>query len=153
MFCDQDDVWAVDKIETSLNAMKYEEAKAGADSPLLVFTDLKIADNQMNLLSKSFMAYSHLKGNRTLLRHLLIQNVVTGCTMMINKALSQMSIKSSDEKNIMMHDWWIALVASSFGKNFFLNLASVTYRQHEKNAIGAKECDEPSIPDKQAIYQ
>lgn len=138
MFCDQDDVWAPGKIEISLKAMIKAEEKAGAQCPLLVFSDLEVADSQMNLHSKSFMTYSHLKGTRTLLRHLLIQNVVTGCTMMINKALSKLSLQNDDETCVLMHDWWIALTASALGKIIFLDVALVRYRQHEKNAIGAK---------------
>lgn len=138
MFCDQDDVWAADKIEISLKAMIEAEVKAGAQCPLLVFTDLEVADSQMNLHSKSFMTYSHLKGTRTLLRHLLIQNVVTGCTMMINKALSKLSLQNDEETCVLMHDWWIALTASTLGKIIFLDVVLVRYRQHEKNSIGAK---------------
>jgi hypothetical protein len=35
MFCDQDDVWLPDKIETTLAAMKELERQHGAAKPLL----------------------------------------------------------------------------------------------------------------------
>jgi hypothetical protein len=38
----------------------------------------------------------------------------------------------------LMHDWWLALVASSFGKIGFYNAPTVYYRQHNLNVLGAK---------------
>ena len=39
---------------------------------------------------------------------------------------------------MMMHDWWIALLAACCGKAAFLNEATIDYRQHGNNAVGAK---------------
>ena len=37
-----------------------------------------------------------------------------------------------------MHDMWLALVAAAFGKIGFVKKATMLYRQHGKNANGAK---------------
>ena len=42
MFCDQDDVWFVDKVEKSLGRMKKEEMYYGKDKPILVFSDASV---------------------------------------------------------------------------------------------------------------
>ena len=38
-----------------------------------------------------------------------------------------------------MHDWWLALTATAFGKLIFIDEPLVNYRQHGSNTIGAKE--------------
>ena len=37
-----------------------------------------------------------------------------------------------------MHDWWMALIASAFGRLIYMGEAGILYRQHEKNTEGAK---------------
>lgn len=136
MFADQDDVWHANKIAVTLDAMRKQEDIHGKKTPLLVHTDLQICDKKLNVLHKSFIRFQALNPNLTQLRHLMIQNNVTGCTMMINKALKQLLRPFPAEA--ICHDWYIALVAASFGKVFFLPEATVDYRQHDTNVFGAK---------------
>lgn len=136
MFADQDDVWHANKIAVTLDAMRKLEDIHGKKTPLLVHTDLQICDEKLNVLHKSFIRFQALNPNLTQLRHLMIQNNVTGCTMMINKALKQLLRPFPAEA--ICHDWYIALVAASFGKVFFLPEATVDYRQHDNNVFGAK---------------
>lgn len=44
-----------------------------------------------------------------------MQNTVTGCTMMINRKLVQLSLPIPN--NCMMHDCWITIVARSILEN------------------------------------
>ena len=37
-----------------------------------------------------------------------------------------------------MHDWWLQLVASAFGKIGHIDEPTILYRQHGENSIGAK---------------
>ncbi len=138
MFCDQDDVWKPQKIADTLRVMKRMEASNSSEVPLLVFSDLDVVSNELSPMGHSFMEYSALKGDRVALHQLLIQNVVTGCTMMINDALRVQSLPPVDTSNILMHDWWIALVAAAFGEIAFLDAQTVLYRQHGNNSVGAK---------------
>jgi glycosyltransferase involved in cell wall biosynthesis len=130
MFSDQDDIWLPEKIETTLNAMLDLEAKHSADHPLLVYTNFVYVDESLNPIAskKDFSAtkIKHLK-----LSHLLVQNPVYGCTMMINKKLLLLvgTIPAVAEN----HDYWIALTASAFGKIKYLDNKTILYRQHGKN--------------------
>lgn len=135
MFCDQDDIWLPDKIEITLNKMlKLEEVY---DKPILVHTDIEVVDKNLNVLKDSFWKYQKVNPDLKSLNHLLIQNSVTGCAMMINQRLKEISIPIPQEA--IMYDWWIALVASAFGVIEHLGKSTMLYRQHEKSDTGAKE--------------
>ena len=138
MFGDQDDVWLPNKIEVTLKKMKELEGRYGVDMPVLIHTDLKVADEGVNVVAESFWEYQYLnpKTSKSLNR-LLTQNAVTGCTMMINKALKD-KIKLIPEQAIA-YDWWISLVAALFGKIDYVTSPTILYRQHDSNSIGAKE--------------
>lgn len=134
MFSDQDDCWNLNKVSSTLKLMLEKEQS----QPCLVHTDLKVVDNQLNLVDSSFWDYCHLKPQgRETLNRLLVQNVVTGCTVMINQALLKKALPIP--KEAIMHDWWLALVASTFGKIIHSKKALIAYRQHSNNQLGAQK--------------
>lgn len=139
MFCDQDDIWLRDKIETTLAQMQSTEEQMGAEIPVLVFSDLSIADRRLNILAERMSKYQKLNPNRVRPENLIIQNVITGCTVMINRTLAELAVKPENTDKIIMHDWWCALIAADFGKISFVNRPLVLYRQHDNNTIGAKK--------------
>ena len=135
MFCDQDDVWENDKVEKTLAKMKKMEQEF-RNIPLLVHTDLKVVDEHLQTVSSSMWAYEHIEPSKNSLNRLLIHNTITGCTVMINRHLANKCLPISSD--CIMHDWWIGLVASSFGKIDYINEATIKYRQHCDNDTGAK---------------
>lgn len=136
MFCDQDDVWLSDKLSKTLTQMKKEEKKNGSDTPIVVFTDTKVVNQELRELKPSFHGASHLDPYKTDLPHLLMENKLIGCTMMINGALKE-KLRLVPEK-VRMHDWWIGLIGASLGVVSYLPEATLLYRQHEKNVVGSK---------------
>lgn len=137
MFCDGDDVWLPTKIEESLALMHKNETLYGKETPILIHTDLVVVDKNLNTLSPSFWSYSNLNPcTANQLNRLLTHNVITGCTLLINRSLLQLA--SPIPKEAIMHDWWIGLTASAFGRIDFLKKATILYRQHGRNDIGAK---------------
>lgn len=140
MFADQDDVWLPGKVARSLQCMLQAEAQHGPDCPLLVHTDLAVVDYRLRLLGASFWKYQHIDPiGGAVLNRLLIQNVATGCTMIANRALLRLAVPIPPEA--MMHDWWLALVAAASGRVECLPEATVLYRQHGGNRIGAVRWD------------
>lgn len=135
MTCDQDDVWIPEKIEITYRKMKEAEY-AYKDIPLLVHTDLKVADENLHVISDSLLKMQNLDSSRDKLNNLLVQNIVTGCTVMVNRKL--LDYIKTIPKYAIMHDWWMALIASSLGKIEFIEKPTVLYRQHKYNNIGAK---------------
>ena len=136
MFCDQDDVWFSKKVEVTLAHMLKMGAAYG-DVPLLVHTDLEVVDEDLNLIAASMWEYEYILPNKNTLSRLLIQNTITGCTMMVNRKLAEKCVSIPD--GAIMHDWWMGLVASYFGKISYIDEVTIKYRQHRGNAIGAKK--------------
>lgn len=144
MFCDQDDVWYANKIENQVSAMLQAEQKIGPENvdaqqlvPVLIHSDLQVVSEQNALIAESFIEYQGLEIERNRFQNLVVSNLVTGCTAFINEALAEKAIPVPDKA--IMHDWWLAMVATAFGELIFLDTPLVHYRQHENNTIGAKE--------------
>lgn len=137
MFSDQDDIWNSDKIARTYERMQAAEQTYGIQTPILVHTDLAVADAQGVIISPSFHQYMNLSCEPTVNR-LMIQNQVTGCTVMINRALCEKMCEVSDTEPILMHDQWAALIAAVFGQVEYLDMPTMRYRQHGDNAVGAK---------------
>lgn len=132
-FSDQDDVWLPEKLSVSLEAAKHK----ASDVPLLVYTDLKVVNQELNILQDSMIRAQSHHANTTLLPE-LTENTVTGGTMMINHALAEKWFTPND---ILMHDWFLALLAASLGEIIYLDLPTQLYRQHENNVLGARTMD------------
>ncbi|MBA0184070.1 glycosyltransferase [Pectobacterium versatile] len=136
MLSDQDDFWLKNKIPDSMNEIRRMEKKYGVDTPCLVFTDSVVVDENLQEIYDSFIKSSRFDAKkRNDFKQLIVQNVAQGCTFTYNAALAK--YLHSIPKDIIMHDWWMILVASYFGKVSFLDKKTMLYRQHAKNEIGA----------------
>lgn len=136
LFSDQDDVWKKEKAEKMLTHMKALEDKLGKDCPILVHSDMEVADENLTAIAPSFFAYQHCNPKRTSFAQVLVENPVTGGGAMINKALAGLLLKVPE--NCCMHDWWMALAASCFGVISCIQEPLYQYRQHKGNVLGAK---------------
>lgn len=136
MFADQDDVWLTDKISLTFSKMRAIEKENHGLTPCLVFTDMVVSDKYNKVLCQSHWRYANLQpGFAIEMKNSVTQNVVTGCTIMINRCLvSKLKIFPSD---VIMHDWWLGIFASAFGRVGFLETSTIRYRQHELNNVGA----------------
>jgi len=137
MFCDQDDTWYEDKIARQVNAMVSSEAELTVPTPVLVHSDLQVVASDNSPIAESLAAYQGLETERNRFPNMVISNLVTGCTALINEPLARRALPVPAQA--IMHDWWLALVASAFGKVVYLDTPLIHYRQHGNNTIGAKE--------------
>ncbi len=138
MFADQDDVWNYNKIEISLNAILKIEISEKFKKPILLHTDLEVVDTNLNQISPSFWKYQQMDvKNANNYNKILVQNIVTGCTIIFNHKLKEKMRFLPD--NVFVHDWWIALVASVFGRIDSIEDKTLKYRQHLSNVEGAKQ--------------
>lgn len=136
LFADQDDIWLKYKIEVTLRKMLELEAIYGRRTPVLVHTDLVVVDENLRVVADSFWKYQGLNPEKRKLNYLLVQNNVTGCTVMVNRALKDL-VHTLPER-ALMHDWWLALIASAFGIIDYISCPTVLYRQHPAQNTGAR---------------
>lgn len=136
MFCDQDDVWRKDKIAKTLKRVRQMEAQFGKDLPIAVFTDACVVDSRLNVLHESFFRSSRLNPELIDLPHLLMENKLIGCTVMVNQAVRRILQSNPLPKKARFHDGWLGLIAASFGKIGFIKESTLLYRQHSANVVG-----------------
>ena len=129
-FCDQDDYWLPNKLELMLAEIESKNNTI----PQLVYCGLKCVDKNLKPIVNDF---ENLLG-KVNGKSRFIGNDMPGCVMLFNKKLRDLAIKyTTSYENIVMHDWWIALVAQTFGDITFFDKKLILYRQHGDNSIGA----------------
>jgi glycosyltransferase involved in cell wall biosynthesis len=137
-FCDQDDVWFKDKLETFSKKMRDSEEKYGKETPLLIYSDLQVVDKNLNLIHHSGNQLTHknqIEGSP--LNPVIVENLVSGCASMFNKKLKEIALPFG--QNVWFHDWWLALVACANGVIVPIKSPTIFYRQHGNNCIGMKK--------------
>lgn len=127
-FCDQDDFWEIDKISRAIECIKDYDGAA------MYCSTLNVVDTSLEF---KFLSSYPEKGLG--LANALVENVVTGCTCVLNDiAFNKIKSHSPVADRIVMHDWWFYLVMSSIGTIYFDREARIKYRQHEQNVAGMK---------------
>ncbi|MDI1307811.1 MAG: glycosyltransferase family 2 protein [Methylotenera sp.] len=125
-FCDQDDIWNRDKLERAVLAL----GSLPEDIPAMYFSRLDYVDANNQFIKLSPQPEKIGFGNA------LVENIATGCTVVLNKSARDLIIKSLPDR-CLMHDSWCYLVISCFGEVLFDDQSTMRYRQHSNNAIGA----------------
>lgn len=125
---DQDDYWFPQKISAGIRKLKKMDT---GDIPLLYCCRPALTDKNLGLLP--------VKVDNPQMRpsfgNALIENIVTGCTTVFNNKLRQMIVNELP-KFTTMHDRWMYLIATCFGKIYYDEKPYIFYRQHGNNAVG-----------------
>ena len=141
MLCDQDDIWLPDKIGKTLAKMKDIEKEHGTSTPLLVYTNLTVVKDNLEVIAYSYEKMANKNFDNNSLSFTVTMNNAAGCTTMYNRALSDLI--QAVPGNFVMHDWWLYLVAASFGKISAIQYPTILHRQHKENESGAKRVLSP----------
>lgn len=139
MCADQDDVWLPAKIAVTLSAMRA--AEKAAPGPVLVHTDLVVVDDALRVIDHSFWHFSGVDPEPVSLRRIMVQNVATGATVMLNRPLRELVGRLPS--GAVYHDWWYACVAVTFGRIVAVREPTMLYRQHDANVVGAARAARP----------
>lgn len=127
-FADQDDVWLSEKLFRAVKLLEQETE----DIPIVYCSAKQLVDEELNPISIAMM----YKNVRTEFGNALVENMCTGCTCVVNKKLLQLIQRKIPEFAIM-HDFWIYLVGTCFGKVIYDEQSYILYRQHGNNELGA----------------
>jgi glycosyltransferase involved in cell wall biosynthesis len=124
-FSDQDDIWNVDKLERAIKKIENIDDKI----PVIYCSSVDYVNESGQLIKTSKFPHVLSFGNA------LVENVMTGCTMVMNKSARDLIATHIPEKCIM-HDSWSYLVASCFGRVIYDQVPGLKYRQHNRNVFG-----------------
>lgn len=127
-FADQDDVWLPNKLRRGWAAL----SKTKYDLPLIYCARQILVGPGLNRIGESTLDLRHSGFPSS-----LIQNVATGCTVMLNGPAVRL-VAASEPPAVTMHDWWCYLIVTAGGGRLLHDQEPVIlYRQHAGNLMGA----------------
>lgn len=121
---DQDDVWLPSKIR------RATERLAVTRTPALYCSALSKVDEQLRPLNT--YTFTDTIGFESA----FLANCASGCTTVFNRELLLLLEPQPDTQKILMHDWWLYLVAATFGEVVYDCESHIYYRQHDSNQLG-----------------
>jgi glycosyltransferase involved in cell wall biosynthesis len=124
-FCDQDDVWLPDKLANAVQTL----AGRRQDQALLCCARLDYVAADLSRIGLSPLPRALGFGNA------LVENVATGCTIVMNRAARELLLRHSWD-GAMMHDSWAYVAVTGAGEAVYDPRPAVLYRQHGANTIG-----------------
>ncbi|MGE4481243.1 glycosyltransferase [Acidocella sp.] len=128
-FADQDDVWLPDKLQRAWSRLQALPAGQVAG----YCTRQMLVDHALRPLGVSCAFPSRLSFPGA-----LTQNLATGCTIVLNMAAARL-VARTEAPARGWHDWWCYLVITASGGNMLVDQrATLLYRQHGGNAVGAR---------------
>lgn len=117
---DQDDVWLPRKVETMAAALRTTD---------LAVCNCKVVDADLVEMYPSFFA---LRRSGPGVAANLFRNSYLGCCMAFRREVLDRALPFPPA--LPMHDWWLGLVAESFGSVVFIDEPLVLYRRHGRTA-------------------
>lgn len=131
-FCDQDDVWMPDKLERGVRSL----AEDFDSTPKMYLTSTQMVNDSLQLLN----TWPPIPQRGPSFFNALVENIAVGATIMLNRsAVNILKLNLPNTKRIVMHDWWVYLFVSAYGKVIYDDKPSIYYRQHQNNVIGGQQ--------------
>jgi glycosyltransferase involved in cell wall biosynthesis len=126
---DQDDRWYPDKLATQASVLERAPALSIVHCDMHLLYDGQVAP-------KTAWKFEGRNVKNCEPRHILIRNLVSGCSSLMDAELPRRYPVIPDAASF--HDYWYALVASTYGGIHSIERPLLAYRQHGANVIGAK---------------
>lgn len=136
-FSDQDDVWNPDKVEEFMNKATVENVFT--KTPAGIYSDAWISDALAQPTSEKMSTRYDWKATDVSYQFLSFNYRIVGATYAINDAAVKLvnEVPTEWTPKLNMHDSFIGLLISIYGKNYCINQPLVYYRQHGNNLVGA----------------
>lgn len=117
---DQDDIWLPGRLDKMM---------AFFDEYDMVVSDCKVVNDNLEVISESY--FDLVDGKPGFVRNLTRTSAYNGCCMAFKRSILKRALPFP--KHIMMHDFWIALIAELFYKVKFIYEPLILYRRHSAN--------------------
>jgi glycosyltransferase involved in cell wall biosynthesis len=134
-FCDQDDVWDLNKIARCASLFESADLLMCHHDARIVNDDFEEGGSLGNEGLKDFPVRANMMRS--------LWSSPRGFTQVFRSSLLELSPfrqqsidHHSDKGEPMAHDQWIYLLATSFGKTQFIDEKLASYRQHASNVVG-----------------
>lgn len=127
-YCDQDDVWAPEKLEILERAMTRDTALAYSDMSVIGAGGETIAESLRALRPR--LRYQAGEG---LAEYYLFQNCTAGCSMLLRAEFARQACPFP-QKTVC--DQWLCMIGASRGQVAFIRERLLAYRQHTRNQTG-----------------
>ena len=124
-FCDQDDIWALNKTELLMQAI---------GDKAMVYCNDEMVDIYLNSLSKNYSDFKHLNSFDNCL-YFAADNCVAGHSMIMKREILNFAFPFPTE---IPHDHWCAFCATFYGGIKYFNKPLVKWRVHEKSITHSK---------------
>lgn len=128
-FCDQDDIWLSDRVESGILALAPHRGVPGlycSPTTLIDQTGREIGASPQFRRQPSF-------------QNALVQNIASGNTMTLNQMALVLLQKAAARTSFPFHDWFAYQILTGAGGNIVYGTApKVRYRQHGGNAVGVR---------------
>jgi len=134
--CDQDDVWADDRIEraVAIFARDPELLLLHSDAHLIDSSGAKMGVTLFESLGITSAIVTRVHDGDAF-DVLMRRNIVTGATTIFRRSLAKVAFPVPAG---WLHDEWLALVAAAVGRVDLSEDRLVEYRQHGGNLVGAR---------------
>lgn len=119
-FCDQDDIWLPEKLQSGMTFLEEGDSAA----PLLYFSNYNYHDQDMNYLHPAPAVRLPIE-----FKDVLFYTPAFGFSIMINETLRQAALATSD-RTLLPHDGWIQKLAASNGQIMYDETCTALYRRH-----------------------
>jgi glycosyltransferase involved in cell wall biosynthesis len=129
-FCDQDDRWHADKLETLVETIRKRP------ETMLVYSDMRLVNASGRVLRDSLWGLAR-RNNATDLGRLMCANSVTGAASLFRRELLAVALPFPNV-GAQYHDHWLAILALATGDLTFVSRPLHDYVQHARNVVGAR---------------
>lgn len=126
-FSDADDVWLPDKLIEAIGVLRTLGPET---APALYSSQVRFVDNDLRDLGLGAPLHRPLSFSNA-----MVECRASGATSVFNRAALQVLQRYTYE-HAVMHDAWVYLVVTAFGKAFFDQRSFILYRQHGGNQTG-----------------
>ncbi|MDO8882899.1 MAG: glycosyltransferase [Pseudotabrizicola sp.] len=131
--CDQDDTWLPMRLGRGLDALRSFVGRPALYCARTLVCDVDL--NPLHVSPKWPRPFS--------LRNAMVQNVASGNTIMLNRAMADIAAEAApaaQTAGIAAHDWWLYQLASASGAQIVQDDQPVLhYRQHDRNTMGRND--------------
>lgn len=125
-FCDQDDIWARNKLISQVNSLNEDTPMMSSCLRVYINETGKEIGKSKNLRKPPSFANS------------VFENITPGNTMLLNNSAVKL-INSMHNPPVVHYDSWIYLLISAFGKVNLIPSHFVKYRIHSNNSVGLRK--------------